>query len=145
MKPSDLRIDEDLFNKAAETVSEDLSELTASDSTRGLKLTGLEVLGFLAAKVFVPILCAYVKDVLYDKYKNLKTKKEAAEAKQQLLQSAGPFKLQIDPDILIRDLAQSLTAEGVPAELASKTVQHALSYVEKEISATGTAKQEAAG
>ena len=145
MKQSDLRIDEDLFNKAAETVSKDLSELTASDSSRGLKLTGLEVLGFLAAKVCVPIFCAYVKDVLYDKYKTLKTKKEVAEAKQQLLQSAGPFKLQIDRDTLIRDMAQSLTAEGVPSELASKTVQHALSYVEKELSVTDRAKHEAAG
>ena len=132
MTHAERKIDEAFLDKTQELVSHDLSELDAGKS-KGLKLTGLEILGFLAAKVLVPVVCAFVKDVLYQKYKDFKTNKAVTEARQELLQSSGPFKLQVDRDSLVRDVSQSLIAEGVPAALAQKTVEDAVAHVEKEL------------
>ena len=145
MNNAGLTIDENLFQKAVQTASEDLSELTPEKRKDGLRLTGLEVLVFIGGKIVVPILCSFVKDALYQKYKNLKTNNQVAEAKKELLASPGPFTLQVDRDTLIRDVSQSLSAEGVPAELAQRTVQHTLNYVESQLASTRPVQQKAAG
>ena len=51
----------------------------------GLKLTGLEVLGFLGLKIVIPICCGLVSRALFDKYKDLQTTKKAELAMQELL------------------------------------------------------------
>jgi hypothetical protein len=133
MNIANMRIKEDFLSKTEDLVSGDLAKLTSGDAGKGLKLTGLEIVGFLAVKVLIPIVCAFVKDVLYQKYKDLNTKKAAAEAKEQLLLAAGPFSLHIDRYTLVREVSQSLTTEGVPAALAQQIVEQTLTRVEKEL------------
>src|SRR5436309_1198238 len=66
-----------------------LQELTGQ--TRGddatLNLPGTEiVLRFLAEKIVLSILMSFVNRVLYDKYKNFQTAREAAEIQSSIIQ-----------------------------------------------------------
>ena len=93
----------------------------------------MEVLGFLAAKIVVPIVCAFIKDAVYKKYKKLQTKAAAEKAKQALLGSKGPFKLAVDREVLVPDMVQSLVSEGVDPEVAKNTVNQVIAYAETEL------------
>lgn len=133
MKDDSSQIVSDVFTRGEKLISDDLNALSSGATGKGLNLTGIEVISFLAAKMLVPIVAAFVKDVLYEKYKNLRTRGAAEEAKQQLLKSAGPFKLQIDRSTIIREMSESLCEEGVPASVAQKAAEDTLKYVEEAL------------
>ena len=47
----------------------------------GLKITGLEILAFVAGKIVVPIVIAFAKDVLLDQYKRIRNRKQLDQAR----------------------------------------------------------------
>jgi type III secretory pathway component EscU len=142
MTDTDSGINEDFFVRGEELVSRDLDVMTTTGNDRGLNLTGVEVLGFLALKVLVPVACAFVKDLLYNEYKNLKTRKAANEAKRHLLESVGPYDLKVDRSTLVRELQKSLCDEGVPASVAKEAVESALRYVQEALTSNDARQTE---
>jgi hypothetical protein len=92
-------------------------DATASD---GLKLTGLEILAFIAVKVAIPIVCSFVSRELWERYERIRTHSQAQEARSELAQvqiSASPG---IDEDIVLAAVVESLVAEGVSPGDASR-------------------------
>jgi hypothetical protein len=123
-----------------ELTAASVDDLTGTDTTRTgdeLRLTGLEVLGFLAAKVVVPIVCSFVSRELYERYKNLQTRAQEKEARAEL-SSKTLMSSQVDPDLIRSDLVAELVGEGVDESRARDTVDRALARVGARVVA-GTA------
>lgn len=91
MKDDSSQIVGDVFTRGEKLISDDLNALNSGATGKGLNLTGIEVIGFLAVKILVPIVSAFVKDVLYEQYKKLTTRGAAEEAKHQLLKVLAPI------------------------------------------------------
>lgn len=103
-------------------VEAQLRDLLPTDETENeLKLTGLEILGFLAAKIVVSIACSFVGRVIYDKYKNMQVNAQADQARKEL-EGAVAEEEAVEENTVIHDLTTVLKHEGVAEQVARQTV-----------------------
>lgn len=113
---------QDSLQEEEAAVEAQLQDLLSTSETDGaLKLTGLEILGFLACKIVLPIACSFVGRVLYDKYKSMCVASQAAEARETV-EKAVTTKDTVDEQTVIEELTSELTKEGVPEEVARQAV-----------------------
>jgi hypothetical protein len=112
------RITEAYISKSEADATKALQLALASESDdEALKLTGLEVLAFIGLKIALPILTSFAKDAIYNKYKAIKTKKEAEAAKVELL---GPS---IRPSKVAKEIA-SLTYQKSSPKVSPTKPSH---------------------
>ena len=122
-------VTESLLNEVTASVENELTQ-AAPEISRGSRahLTGLEIMGFLALKVVLPIACGLVSRALYDLYKNMQTEKQAAEAKKELLAKDVPAD-PVDTATIQKDISDMLVREGLSESHASEVVQRAIAQM----------------
>lgn len=106
--------------------------LQAESGGEGLKLTGLEVLGFLGLKIVIPICCGLVSRALFDKYKDVQTVKKAELAMQELLNQQDTADQVSDDEILNHTIGR-LIDEGVPKARARAIAQETLKRIKEGV------------
>jgi len=97
------------------------SDLTSGPEGEGtdLPLLGLAVVAaWIAAKVVVPMVCAFVSRLLYDKYKEISRPSQVAQAVADLESQADDTTIPVDEAEVITNAINSMIAEGVAAETA---------------------------
>lgn len=104
---------------AFDVLSRSLQDKRGDSTKEYLRLTGLEVLGWIAVKVALPIVIGMIRQELYDKYKKLKNKQEADAARRDLLDgTARTVVHNAKKDALVAEAAASLQEEGIAPERA---------------------------
>jgi hypothetical protein len=109
-----------------------LDGLTGSRADRkqpALSVTGLEVLAFVAGKIVVPIVCAFAKDVLFEQYKRIRSKKELQQARAELAKQELQRAPTIDLEILRKEAIAAALEEGLSEDRARALVDQALKTV----------------
>ena len=128
------RITEAYISKSEADATKALQLALASESEdEALKLTGLEVLAFIGLKIALPILTSFAKDAIYNKYKTIKTKKEAEAAKVELLAHQDPLAPKVAKEIVVADMTKVLTHEGFSEQKAKLIVEHTYKSVESDL------------
>jgi hypothetical protein len=126
-------VTESVLNEITASVEKELSQAVPASSRPGsAHLTGLEIVGFMALKVVLPIACGLVSRSLYDLYKNMQTKKTAAKAKTELLvkhEVTDP----VDDATMQQDLSAMLVREGIPESSASEIVRQAITQLKTKL------------
>ena len=146
LEQSNLSLDRLNMNKKLEHITEAYINKSEGDATKALQLaliaergkeeleiTGHEVLVFLGVKIALPILCSFAKDALYNKYKQIKTKKDAESAKAELLAHTEPLMAKVKKETVVTELTRVLTPEGIPEEKAKRIVEHCYNEVESDL------------
>jgi hypothetical protein len=109
----------------------DLNE--QNQNSERLKLTGLEIIGFLGAKLVIPIVSGFISRILYDKYKDMQTNSQAEEARKELLINQGvENKDLVDEETMIRELSERLVAEGYSQEDAHRIVSESVKRIKQK-------------
>jgi len=126
---SDLEEEQTLVRTSVQAI---VSEGTSSDR---LKLTGLEILALIAAKVVLPMVSGLISRVLYDEYKNIQTKRKANAAKAAILSQTETSSEVVDDETILRDVTQTLTDEGLPKEAATNIARASLQRVKLKLAA----------
>lgn len=96
-----------------------------------LQLTGLELLGFLAVKVVIPIACSLVGRILYDKYKDLQTDSQAQKAREEIVSSQN-LAYEGEPvgeQLVIQEVSAILVSEGISKEHAQRIVSESYNRI----------------
>jgi hypothetical protein len=127
------RITEAYISKSEADATKALQLALASESDEALKLTGLEVLAFIGLKIALPILTSFAKDAIYNRYKAIKTKKEAEAAKVELLAHQDPLAPKVAKEIVVADMTKVLTHEGFSEQKAKLIVEHTYKSVESDL------------
>jgi hypothetical protein len=112
-----------------------LQELQQSNERgRELKLTGLEILAFIGAKVAIPIITGLISRALYEKYKDAATNSKLEAARQEILaRQPGEALDPVDEKTIKEDISASLVSEGIPREQADKVVARTLESVKARL------------
>ena len=126
-------VTQSLLNEVTASVENDLTQ-AAPEVSRGSSahLTGLELMGFLALKVVLPIACGLVSRSIYDLYKHMQTKKQAAEAEKELLAKNAPAD-PVDEATIQKDISEMLVREGLSESKATEVVQRALAQLKARL------------
>ena len=133
MNPKREHITERYINKSEGDATKALQLALIAERKEELEITGLEVLVFLGVKIALPILCSFAKDALYNKYKQIKTKKYAESAKSELLAHTEPLMAKVKKETVVTELTRVLTPEGIPEEKAKRIVEHCYNEVESDL------------
>jgi hypothetical protein len=120
----------------AQTVS-DLGAVGEESSGGKLALAGPEVLLFIAGKIVIPVLCAFIKDVLYEKYKSIRTRAQLAEAKKQLAGAKPAEHIAVAESVVVTDLVTALEDDGIGRDVAEKTVRAVIARTQARLQANG--------
>jgi hypothetical protein len=109
----------------------DLNE--RNQNSERLKLTGLEIIGFLGAKLVIPIVSGFISRILYDKYKDMQTNSQAEEARKEILINQGVENKDIvDEGIMIQELSKRLVDEGYSQENAHRIVSESVGRIKQK-------------
>jgi len=132
MNQAVLKIDD--VKREEEAVTDELATaLGIPQGRESLKLTGMEFLGFLAAKIVIPITCGFVSRVLYDKYKDLK-KTDVEAARQELTYTEIQPSEAVNESVLCEEVTNHLAAEGLPEPDARRIVKRTIERTRKLVS-----------
>jgi hypothetical protein len=133
---------ESVLNEIAASVEKELTQAVPESSrAASAHLTGLEIMGFMALKVVLPIACGLVSRSLYELYKNLQTKKKAAEAKAAVLAKQDISADPVDVTTMQQDLSAMLVREGIPESRASEIVRGAITQLKTRIAGPKPSEQ----
>lgn len=110
----------DLIDAQSQLTTKDLEALSmGSSGESGLRLTGLEVLGFIAVKAVIPIITGFVSREAWERWNKIRTKKEAARAEAEL--AGEPLTSpQVEPRMMVDSAILALVDEGIPRERAEE-------------------------
>lgn len=132
-------ISKEFLDEQERAVVDELLELYQNPADeRHLKLTGLEVFAFLGSKVVIPIITGFVGRILYDKYDDIRTRKMAKEAREDLLKAGLSSGEPVDRTIIEEEVVNYLVQEGIPQEHAKRVVSNAIKRIEKNFSQSST-------
>jgi len=127
-------ISEDFLDEQEKAVINDLLELYQDPADeKHLKLTGLEIFAFLGSKVVLPIITGFIGRILYDKYSDIRTRKMAQEAREDLLRKELPAGEPIDRMTMESEVIESLIQEGIPQEHAKRVVSNAIERINDKL------------
>ncbi|HKS26429.1 MAG TPA: hypothetical protein VJS44_01355 [Pyrinomonadaceae bacterium] len=99
---------------------------------RELKLTGLEILAFIGAKIVVPIITGFISRAIYEKYKDAHTASKLEEARREILASQ-PGQDPVDEQTIKEDISAILVREGIPQAQAEKVVAETLESIKAKM------------
>jgi hypothetical protein len=117
-------IDTILVDEQTAVTTELQSVVRSSSSEDRLRLTGIEVLGFIAVKVVIPIACGFVSRLLYEKYKDIQTGSQAERARKELLTAdAGEV---MNEQAMKVELVEMLTKEGLGRDKAERLIDNSV-------------------
>lgn len=111
--------------------------LGGTEGDDDLKFVDLAILAFLGSQVVLPILCSFVEQELWERFKRIRTEKQAAEARTEL-QSSTLGEAVADRDTVLGEIIDGLTEEGVPAKDAARIAQQHYRRVQERIRVAGT-------
>jgi hypothetical protein len=103
---------------------------TKIDQEPVLELTGLEVLAFIGAKVAIPIVVSFVSRSLYDKYKDINSKKDLTDAKSALNGQSALNPPPVKRDEVTKVIVAKLLGEGFSEEHAQSAAKAAYDVIE---------------
>jgi hypothetical protein len=124
----------ELFQDLRSATERELSAGAGPDRQGTIGLPGAEVvLSFLAAKILIPVVCAFIKDVAFEQYKKINSRAEAARARDAL---AGQT-LQSEPVVpienIIKEVKPHLVAEGLSEDTADRAIRRAFERVRQTV------------
>ena len=127
---------QNLFDDEVKHVADEISGEFARHSRahRELELSELDVAQFLATQLVVPILASFLSALLYDAYKDLKTKKQAQEAQETLSKQTAPPNLPVAKATVVKELSEKLTT-SVESRAAVTIVSSCYERVERHFAA----------
>jgi D-aminopeptidase len=103
-----------------------LGKLAGPDAGKpdaALKITGLEILAFVAGKIVVPIVIAFAKDVLLDEYKRIRNKKQLDQARDALAKAELAPKPRRDLKTVRDEAIAAAIEEGLSEERARLLIE----------------------
>jgi D-aminopeptidase len=115
-----------------------LGKLAGPDAGKpdaALKITGLEILAFVAGKIVVPIVIAFAKDVLLDEYKRIRNKKQLDQARDALAKAELAPKPRRDLKTVRDEAIAAAIEEGLSEERARLLVDGAIESVQAQVGA----------
>ena len=89
---------------------------SVSTKNRGLKLPSLELAEWLATQITIPILTGLVSSFLWERFKNIRSKKHAEEAREALSSEPVPEQPAVSEETVIEYLAIKLTESVVESD-----------------------------
>lgn len=117
---------------ALEVVSQNIKG-PANRSQGKLKLTGLEVLAFIAVKVALPMATGMMGRALYDKVKPIKKQSDADAIRVVLLAPPPKGADPVDEATLVADAVARLREEGIDEEQARKIAKEMVQQIRSVI------------
>jgi hypothetical protein len=90
-----------------------------SRAHRELEFSELDAAQFVAIQLVIPIVASFVSSLLYDKFKNLKTKKQAQSALETLCKTPVPSRRPIRKDTVLKEMSERLTVSVESQEAAT--------------------------
>ena len=102
-------------------VSEQLRVAGLAPSARDdLKLTGLEVIAFMAMQIALPIACGLISSVLYDQFRRIDNAATARTARTALTEADGTVSRPVDVETLRKDAAATMVQQGIDKATAER-------------------------
>ena len=108
------------------------------EGAQGLKFADLAILAFLGSQVVLPIVCSFVEQSLWERYKRIRTEKQAKAARAEL-QDRAPREAVAARDTVLGEIIDGLTEEGVPAKDAARIAHQHYQRVQERIEAATSA------
>jgi hypothetical protein len=119
-------------------IEQDLRTSTDSGTKGSIGLPGAEVvLTFIAIQILVPVISSFISDVLFDKFKKITTRSEAAQAREVLNGHTLQPQPVVPAEKVTEEVKASLIAEGLSDQAAEKAIKSALERVGKAAAAAG--------
>lgn len=123
--------------KEEEKAYQELGEVLGGTEGDDLKIVDLAILTFLGSQVVLPIVCSFVQQELWERFKRIRTEKQAREARAEL-QSSTLGEAVADRDTVLGEIIDGLTEEGVPAKDAARIAQQHYRRVQERVGVAGS-------
>lgn len=106
--------------------------LADDEPGKGLEVVDLAILAFLGSQVVLPIVCSFVEQALWERYRRIRTKKQAAEARAELA-DAEPGAPAVDRETVLGEIIDGLVEESVPPQEAARIAQQHYRRVQERL------------
>ncbi|GAA0984733.1 hypothetical protein GCM10009555_059000 [Acrocarpospora macrocephala] len=114
-------------------IAETQADLAVEDDETGLSIPGLEtILAFVAVKIVIPVVTGFLGKHLYDKYQDLRSRRDTEAAIADLAQPGALVRADassIDIEQLRREVVAMAVAEGIDVRLADAVVSKTISRI----------------
>jgi len=118
---------ESIETDAAKILIQEIGEPNTSDKEHALQLTGLEpIIAWIATKVALPIVTGLVGRALYDKWKDVRTRSQAGQIREELTAVTAPYSDAVDPNVLLSNAVSALKEEGIAEDQARRAAMRIL-------------------